>query len=70
MAKVLRRHGYLFLKTFSVKIPSPGGPYRYTPKMIHDYFYEKFEIVDTYETTFQSTMEKDPIAIFTVLKKK
>jgi len=61
--------GILFLKCFSVKEKSDGGPHRFSPEEIENYFKPHFKILSIHETIFQGINEPRPKALFTVMKK-
>ncbi len=61
--------GVLLLKTFSIKEPGDEGPCRYSVEDIKEIFSEGFDLIYSCDTTFQSTMETDPQALLSVLKR-
>lgn len=70
VAGLLKSGGMLFLKCFSHLQKGEGGPYRFTPEQIRDYFSPRFEIVSISDTVFHGTLQEFPRALFCVLKLK
>ncbi len=65
---LVKKGGYLFLKTFSYREEGDWGPYRFTAKELRDIFKETFEVIDIRETRFEGTLDWKPHAIFTTLR--
>lgn len=61
--------GVLLLKTFSTDEPGDEGPERYSVEDIREIFSDCFDLVFSRDTIFQSTMETDPKALLSVLKR-
>ena len=59
----------LLLKTFSTKEPGDEGPERYSAEDIKEIFSDGFDLIFSRDTIFQSTMEEDPKAVLSVLKR-
>ncbi len=70
VSQILRDEGLLFLKTFSAKEPSMGGPYRFSIDEIISIFGDRFVMYSFKETVYQGTLEILPKALFVVLSKK
>jgi len=68
MRKLLRKGGFLFLKTFSYKQAGKGDPYRFHPGDIRKFFSPWFKVVSIKESFFESTLESNPKALFCVLE--
>lgn len=68
--KLIKPKGFLFLKCFSFKEKSEGGPNRFTPDEIKSYFANKFEIISISDSHFQGSRRPLPKALFGVLKEQ
>ncbi len=68
IVNLLNNGGILFLKGFSHKEKSKGGPNRIKPTDIEESFSNHFKIISIKETVFQGTLKKFPKALFCVLK--
>jgi len=66
---LLNRGGYLFLKCFSHKEKSPGGPHRLSPQDIEDNFGARLNIVSIADTVFPGAGRGVRRALFVVMKK-
>lgn len=69
ISAVMASGSVLLLKTFSKDEPGEEGPQRYSAEDIEEVFSRSFEMVFSTDTVFQSTMDTDPKAILTVLKR-
>lgn len=69
-SELLEPGGYLFLKTFSSEETMEGGPYRFTPEEIREMFGRRFEVLSIDKSKFYGTLESQPKALFSVLRKK
>ena len=67
---IIKRRGVVFLKCFSALEPRTDGPYRFTEDEIRDLFAPHFELSACKDTVFQGALEKEPQALFCVLKKQ
>ncbi len=66
----IKSGGYLLLKVMShLEQLLTGGPYRFTPGDITEYFGADFETHSIEETVFHGTLENDPLALFAILKR-
>ncbi len=70
ISRLIKKGGYLFLKTFCYKEKMEGGPYRFRPEEIKKIFSSEFEIISIEESEFHGTLEVFPKALFAVLRKK
>ncbi len=70
LSAVLAPSGVLLLKTFSIDEPGEEGPVRYSVEDIREFFIDFFDMIFSCDTIFQSTMEVDPKAILSVLKRR
>lgn len=66
---LLNEGGYLFLKCFSHKEKSPGGPHRLSPQDIEDNFSARLNIVSIADTVFPGAGPRVRRALFVVMKK-
>ncbi|HEX21510.1 MAG TPA: class I SAM-dependent methyltransferase, partial [Actinobacteria bacterium] len=66
--KLLRKGGFLFLKTFSYKQEGKEDPYRFHPSDIRKFFGPWLKVVSIKESYFESTLESNPKALFCVLE--
>jgi len=66
---LLKPGGYLLLKTFSHRETMEEGPYRFRPEEIEQMFADGFTLVSITDSTFPSTLEHDPKALFCILKR-
>lgn len=66
---LVKKGGYLFVKTFSYREEGEWGPYRFTANELRKIFKDTFEVVDIRETRFEGTLQWEPHAIFTTLKR-
>jgi cyclopropane fatty-acyl-phospholipid synthase-like methyltransferase len=66
---ILKTEGILFLKCFSHKEKSDGGPYRFTPEQIEKYFHSYFKIISITESIFKGNKKPLPKALFSIMKK-
>jgi len=62
--------GILLLRTFSNIEPRDDGPYSFSIDEIREIFSQRFKILHWEESFFRSSLSKNPMALFTVLKKK
>jgi cyclopropane fatty-acyl-phospholipid synthase-like methyltransferase len=69
ISAVMGRGAVLLLKTFSVREPGEEGPVRYSVEEIKELFSGGFDLIFSCDTFFQSTMETDPKALLSVLKR-
>lgn len=69
ISALTRPGGVLLLKTFSIKEPGEEGPCRYSVEDIKEIFSDGFDLIYSCDTIFQSTMEADPKALLSVLKR-
>jgi ubiquinone/menaquinone biosynthesis C-methylase UbiE len=67
--RILRKHGLLFLKCFSIKEPREEGPYKFSEGDVARIFAGNFSIESTKETVYQGTLNPLPKALFVVMKK-
>ncbi|MFQ5479874.1 MAG: class I SAM-dependent methyltransferase [Thermodesulfobacteriota bacterium] len=65
---LLAPKGVLFLKCFSIKETMEGGPYRFTPEGVREYFSSEFNIISIVETLYQGTLNPLPKALFAVMR--
>ncbi len=70
VANLLKPGGYFFLKCFSVKETTDGGPHRFTPRGITGYFQNRFEIVAIQDAIFKGTPSHRPRALSCVMRKR
>ena len=70
VCKLLASGGYLLLKCFSHLETMEGGPFRFTPEEIKEYFQTEFEVVSIKESLYQGTLDPFPKALFSVLKRR
>ena len=71
--RILNDNGILFLKCMSdaeTKLPDNEMPHKLSRKEITDSFGNDFEIQRIDDTVFRGTLEFEPRALFSVLKKK
>ena len=68
--RILRPGGLLFLKTFSDKEPSEGGPYKLSPGELRAYFKDAFDVLSIEDTVFQGTLEPAPRALFATFRRR
>lgn len=66
---LLKTEGVLFLKCFSYKEKSDGGPYRFTPEQIEKYFHQHFKILSITDSIFKGNKKPLPKALFSIMKK-
>ncbi len=69
ISALMRPGAILILKTFSIKEPGEEGPCRYSVEDIREIFSDGFDLIFSRDTIFQSTMEKDPLALLSVLRR-
>jgi cyclopropane fatty-acyl-phospholipid synthase-like methyltransferase len=69
ISALMAQGAVLLLKTFSTKEPGDEGPCRYSVEDIKEIFSDGFDLIFSRDTIFQSTMEEDPKAILSVLKR-
>jgi cyclopropane fatty-acyl-phospholipid synthase-like methyltransferase len=62
--------GLLFLKTFSKQQPEGQGPHRFTPDELRATFATHFELLSADETVYQGTLDPQPRALFSVLRRR
>ncbi|MBI4744509.1 MAG: class I SAM-dependent methyltransferase [Actinobacteria bacterium] len=67
--RILKTGGILFLKCFSYKEKTLGGPHRFSPEQIEEYFHRHFEILSITDTIFQGNRRPLPKALFSIMKK-
>ncbi len=71
VAKLLAQNGYLLLKTFHKQEKSEEGPpNRFEASDIKKIFSGTFELIESHNSVFESTMDWNPKALFCILKKK
>lgn len=71
VASLLGQNGHLLLKTFHKQEKSEEGPpNRFEATDIAKIFSGTFELIETHDSVFESTMDWNPKALFCVLKKK
>ena len=70
MRQILGPGGLLFLKTFSHRETRPDGPYRFSVDQIRGYFGAEFDILETWDSIYQGTLEVFPLALCSVLRRK
>lgn len=71
VANLLRQNGHLLLKTFHKQETSEEGPpNRFEATDIAKIFSDTFELVESHDSVFESTMDWNPKALFCILKKK
>jgi len=68
--QLIKPTGTLFLKCFAANPDIEKGPYQFTMKMIEQVFKDAFEIERFKHTVYQGQLQKDPKALFIVMKKK
>lgn len=68
--RILKPHGILFLKCFSIDEPMRDGPHRFSPQDLYDIFSIDFYIINIKKTFFEGTLNPLPKALFTVMKLK
>ncbi len=68
--RIVRPHGFFFLKTFSDKEPRDEGPYRLSPGELRAYFKEGFDVLSIEDTVFQGTLSHAPHALFAVFRRR
>jgi nitroreductase/predicted RNA methylase len=70
MRRLLKPDGMLLLKCFHKKETSEiGPPGRYDEDDIRHFFANGFELVETHDSHFESTLDSDPKALFCSLRK-
>lgn len=71
VGRLLDQNGYLLLKTFHKQETSEEGPpNRFEADDIAKIFSGSFELIESHDSVFESTMDWNPKALFCVLKKK
>lgn len=70
VARILRKDGLLFLKTFSDQEPRTDGPYRLSPGELRGYFLTSFDLISLEDTVFQGTLEPAPKALFATFRRR
>ncbi len=71
VAELLDHNGYLLLKTFHKQETSEEGPpNRFEAADIAQIFSATFELIESHDSAFNSSMDWNPKALFCVLKKK
>lgn len=70
VSRLLDPGGILFLKTFSHRETRPDGPYRFSPEQIRDCFANSFDLLESWESRYQGTLDVFPLALCSVLRKK
>ena len=66
VARLLAPRGRFLQKTFSHRDAGTEGPYRFRPDELDAAFAGQLERLALVDTTYQGTMEENPIALFTV----
>jgi hypothetical protein len=66
---LLKKGGFLFLKTFSAKEAFQDGPHRFTPEDIGGIFAPAFVVCSAEESFFMGNHKPNPCALFCVLQK-
>jgi len=69
MSKLLNSGGLLFLKTFSTQQQGDWGPHRFDEDSLRAIFDKSFEVQNSLHTVYQGTLDEQPKALFTVLRK-
>lgn len=69
-ARLLKKGGFLFLKTFSVKQKGDWGPHRFKPADIRRFFSPKLAVLSVKESVFRGSFKPDPRALFCVIQKR
>jgi len=70
IVNLLKEGGLLFLKCFSDKEPEVGkGPYRFSKKMINNFFVKDFFIESVKDTIYQGTRLPAAKALFIIMKR-
>ena len=67
---LLKKGGFLLLKTFSAKESMQDGPHRFTPQDIREIFTPGFTICSAEESFFMGNHKPDPCALFCVIQKQ
>jgi len=68
--RILRPHGWLFLKCFSDKEPGTYGPYRIPAKELRADFEKRFKILSIADAVFQGTLKPHPKALFATFRRR
>lgn len=66
--QMLGQGGLLFLKTFSHRETRPDGPHRFSAAQIRSWFEGEFEILESWDSRYQGTLDPLPLALCTVLR--
>lgn len=66
---LLKKGGFLFLKTFSVKEPGKYGPHRFASHQIRTLFVSPLHVHSIKESFFKGSFKPDPHALFCVIQK-
>ena len=66
---LLKKGGFLFLKTFSAKETLQDGPHRFTPQDIRAIFSPVFTVCSSEESFFMGNHKPNPRALFCVIQK-
>jgi cyclopropane fatty-acyl-phospholipid synthase-like methyltransferase len=69
VTRLLKKRGYLLLKTFSHKEPPGPGPYRLRPDEVEKSFSGHLDILSIRDTMFHGNHRKAPRALFCVMRK-
>lgn len=68
--RIIANNGWLFLKTFSLRETEiKEGPYRFSKKEIKNIF-ASFKLLSIKETIFETTLPKNPKALFAVMRNR
>lgn len=67
--RLLKKGGFLFLKTFSAKEKKADGPHRFAPEDIRNFFRSPLNVRSIEESFFKGSAQPDPRALFCVIQK-
>ena len=68
--RILRPHGFLFLKAFSDKERRQDGPYHFSPKELGSYFQDSFEVLSIKEAIFPGSLRNPPRALMAIVRRR
>lgn len=69
--RLLRPEGLLLLKTFSDREPGwGGGPYRFSPGELREYFLDDFDLLSLEDTVFHGTLDPPPHGLFALFRRR
>lgn len=68
--RILRPHGFLFLKTFSDKEARTFGPYHFSPRELRELYGNAFEVLSIDDAKFHGTLRNAPKALIAVFRRQ